>query len=361
MPAPPDIASRKADHLALATSGDVGFVHKTALWEEVDFLHDALPELAVDEIDLQVDWLGKRLRAPFVIAAMTGGTPAAEAINRDLAAAAEAHGIGFCFGSQRPLLTRGIEAGYRVRDVAPSALVVGNIGVVQAGAVPTQRLKDLLAFSGADALAIHLNPGQEMAQPEGDRDFRGGLSTIQRIIGEIGVPVLVKETGCGISRAAGERLARIGVKWIDAGGAGGTSWIAVEMHRAHDEERSVAERFRDWGIPTAACVAGLGGLGPALCATGGVANGLDAAKALALGSTCVGVARPLLQARARGPAHLDRAILDLVGELRTAMLLTGCRTVSDLHALPLVLGERLLRWVPKAAPVRARTVGGLAG
>lgn len=357
MPDPHDIAARKADHLALATSGDVGFVNKTALWEHVELVHDALPELSVADIDLRVDWLGKTLRAPMVIAAMTGGTAKAEAINHDLAAAAEAHGIGFCFGSQRPLLSRGIEAGYRVRGVAPTTLVVGNIGVVQAAAVSAARLRELLAFSGADALALHLNPGQEMAQPEGDRDFRGGLATIRRVVAELGVPVLVKETGCGISRSLGERLVAAGVRWIDTGGAGGTSWVAVEMHRANPEERALAARFRDWGIPTAATVAGLAGLNVGVCATGGVASGLDAAKALALGATCVGVARPLLQARERGVGALDRAIVALIAELRTAMVLTGCANVAALRAAPLVVGEPLLRWIPAASAVRARLVG----
>ena len=349
MPAPHDISARKADHLALCTDGDVGFVGKTALWEDLDFVHDAIPELAVAELDLGVDWLGKRLRAPLVIAAMTGGTERAEAVNRDLAAAAQAHGLGFCFGSQRPLLTRGIEVGYRVRDVAPTALIVGNIGVVQAGSVTTARLRELVQFSGADALAIHLNPGQEMAQPEGDRDFRGGLDTIRRVVSELGLPVLVKETGCGLSRQVGERLVAAGVRWLDTGGAGGTSWIAVEMHRADADARAPAERFRDWGIPTAASLAALATLPVAVCATGGVASGLDAAKALALGAACVGVARPLLQAQARGTASLDQAILTLLAELRMAMVLVGAKDIAALRSVPLVAGPTLLRWAPALA------------
>lgn len=348
MPDTSDIAARKADHLTLATSGDVAFQQKTALWDAMDLVHDALPELAVDEVNLATEWLGRPLRAPVVIAAMTGGTARAAAINRDLAAAAEAHGIGFCFGSQRPLLARGIEDGYRVRDVAPNALVVGNLGVVQAAAVPTARLRELVEFSGANALAIHLNPGQEMAQPEGDRDFRGGLAAIARIVAELGVPVLVKETGCGLSRRVGERLAAVGVRYVDTGGAGGTSWIAVEMHRADPERRALAARFRDWGIPTAASVAALRGLPLGICATGGVASGLDAAKAIALGATCVGVARPFLQAQAEGVAALDRAIEAFIAELRTAMVLTGSRTLADLRAAPRVLAEPLPRWIAAA-------------
>ncbi len=357
MPGPQDIASRKADHLALATSGDVAFLQKSAAWEHIDFLHDALPELTIDEVDLSTDWLGKRLRAPLVIAAMTGGTPRAEAINLALAAAAEAHGIGFCFGSQRPLLSRGIAEGYRVRHVAPTALLVGNIGVVQAAAVPTERLRELVAFSEADALAIHLNVGQEMAQPEGDRDFRGGLDTIRRVAAELGRPVLVKETGCGISRAVGQRLVAAGVRSVDTGGAGGTSWVAVEMHRAEEGQRALAERYRDWGIPTAASVCALGGLPLAVCATGGVANGLDAAKAIALGATCVGVARPLLQALAVSEAALHEAITRFVQELRMAMVLVGARSVADLQLVPLVMAEPLRRWLPPGAPVRERLQG----
>ncbi len=345
MPEPHDIAARKADHLALCTDGDVGFVAKTALWEQVELVHDALPELALDQIDLGTTFLGKRLRAPLVIAAMTGGTAAAEAINRDLAAAAEAHGLGFGFGSQRPLLSRGIEAGYRVRDVAPTALVIANLGVIQAGAVPTARLLELCRFSGADALALHLNPGQEMAQPEGDRDFRGGLDTIRRVVAELGLPVLVKETGCGLSRRVGERLLAAGVRAVDTGGAGGTSWIAVEMHRADADRRALAERLRDWGIPTAASVAGLAPLGLEVCATGGVANGVDAAKALALGARCVGVARPLLQAQARGAAALDAAIQSLLAELRAVMLLTGSADLAALRAAPRVVGPARARWI----------------
>ncbi len=357
MPDSPDITSRKADHLSLATDGDVGFLQKSAGWNDLDFVHDALPELHLDEVDLGVDWLGKRLRAPLVIAAMTGGTPRAEAINLALAAAAEAHGIGFCFGSQRPLLSRGVVDGYRVRHVAPTALVVGNIGVVQAAAVSTERLRELCAFSGADALAIHLNAGQELAQPEGDRDFRGGLDTIRRVVAELGLPVLVKETGCGLSRHTGERLVAAGVRAVDTGGAGGTSWVAVEMHRAAGEQRSLAERFREWGIPTAASVAGLGGLPLTICATGGVASGLDVAKALALGATCAGVARPLLQAHARGGTALHDTITTIVNELRTAMVLVGARQVADLRRVPLVMAEPLRRWLPPGAPVRTRLYG----
>ncbi len=330
MPAAPDIATRKADHLALCAEGDVGFVHKRNGFDAIDLVHDALPELHADELDLSCTWLGQRLRAPIVIAAMTGGTPRAELVNRDLARAAEALGLGFCFGSMRPLLVRGIEAGYSVRDVAPTALLVANIGVVQARDTPTAGLRELLDRTGSNALALHLNPAQEMAQPGGDRDFRGGLDAIRRVVEELGAPVVVKETGAGLSRRVIERLLSVGVGWVDVGGAGGTSWVAVEMHRAEGPQQAAARTFRDWGIPTARCVEAARDLPVEICATGGVATGLDVAKAIALGARCAGIARPLLQAQALGYEHLLGTLETLLAELRMAMVLTGCR---DLEAL----------------------------
>jgi len=248
-----DIGSRKSEHLDLCIEDDVAFQDKTNLFEEVQLVHDALPELALDEIDLRTELVGKTLRAPLVIAAMTGGVERANAINRDLASVAEELGIGFALGSQRPLLTHGIEDGYRVRDVAPTALVLGNIGLVQARETSTAALGRLVEQVGADALCLHLNPAMEVVQPGGDRDFRGGLDTIARVVRELPVPVIVKETGCGLSRRVGERIKECGVQWVDTSGAGGTSWVGVETKRAK-ATKALGERFWDWGIPTAASV-----------------------------------------------------------------------------------------------------------
>ncbi len=347
------IASRKADHIALCVDGDVGFEHKTNLFEDIELEHDALPELDMDEIDLSTTFALVRLRAPLIIAAMTGGTADADRINRELAAAAQHFGLGFGFGSQRPLLMRGIRDGYFIRDVAPDALVLGNIGVVQARETPTARLRELIDQTGCDALCVHLNPAMEVIQPGGDRDFRGGLDTIRRLVGELGKPIIVKETGCGLSRRVGERLLGAGVTHVDTSGAGGTSWVAVEAARAKDGQRALGERFLDWGITTAASVAQLRGLGLTVCATGGISNGLEIAKALALGATCAGVARPLLQAQARGELHA--AIQALLDELRVACLLTGAGSVRDLADVPRRVGARLAGWANvglDAAPLR---------
>ncbi len=355
MSSPPAISSRKADHLDLCTDGDVGFRHKTNLLEEVELIHDALPELAVGDVDLTTEFAGKTLRAPLIIAAMTGGVDRAEAINRDLASVAQELGIGFAFGSQRPLLTKGIRAGYEVRGVAPDALVIGNIGIVQATTTSTEALAELVSTCGADALVVHLNPAMEVVQPGGDSDFRGGLDTIARLVQDMPVPIIVKETGCGLSRRVGARLATLGVRWVDTSGAGGTSWVAVETARAQGDQRSLGETFWDWGIPTAGSVAQLSGLGLGICATGGLGNGLQVAQAIALGATCGGIARRFLQAHAAGGrARVLEAATRTIAEIRIACLLTGCRTPAELREAPLVVGPGLARWVPRTSPLAVR-------
>ena len=354
----PDIASRKADHLDLCASDAVAFRTKSTLLEEVELVHDALPELAVSDIDLSTPFVGKALRAPIVIAAMTGGVDRAEVINRDLAAIADELGFAFGFGSMRPLLQHGLADGYHVRDVAPNAVLLGNIGVVQARSTPSRALAQLVADTGCDALCVHLNPAMEVVQPEGDDNFRGGLDTIERLVGELPVPVIVKETGCGLSRRVAERLVSRGVRWVDVSGAGGTSWVAVEALRAKAKTRALGELYWDWGIPTAASVAQLSGLGLGVVATGGLGSGLDVARAIALGATAGGLARRLLIAWNQGGRDGARAAaIELVDEVRVACLLTGSRTPADLAEAPLLVGASLRRWVPPASPLARRLLG----
>ncbi len=343
----PDHTRRKADHLDLCASDDVAFQGKTTLLEQVELVHDALPELRIPDIDLSVELVGKRLRAPLVIAAMTGGLARAEAVNKDLAALAQEYGLAFGFGSMRPLLEQGVTTGYLVRDVAPDAVIFGNLGVVQARGASTQQVADMLGATGCDALCIHLNPAQEVVQAGGDEDFTGGYDTIARYVAELPVPVIVKETGCGLSRKVGTRLAALGVRHVDVGGAGGTSWVGVETLRARAATRTLGETYWDWGIPTAASVLQLRGLGLKIIATGGVTNGLDIARAIALGATAGGMARPFLQAWARGGQSAAREqITQILLELRVAHLLTSSRTPADLQHAPTHLGPALTRWLP---------------
>ena len=352
----PDIRSRKAEHLSLCETDQVAFSDKTTLFEAMDLIHEALPEMAISEIDLSVNFAGKTLAAPLIIAAMTGGVEDADPINRDLAALAEELGIGFGFGSQRPLLEKRIQAGYAVRDRAPSTLILGNIGIIQARDASTSDLQSMVDECGTDALCVHLNPAMEVIQAGGDQDFRGGLETLQRLHEDLKVPIVVKETGCGLSRSVGKRIQAIGIEWADCSGAGGTSWVGVETLRARAKTQALGERFWDWGIPTAASVAQLNGLNLGICATGGVKNGLDIAKAIALGARCGGMARPVLQAYARGGMDEARDLLQgVIDEIRLACLLTGSRTPADLANKPIRVNTQLADWFASDSELAIRS------
>jgi len=341
----PDIRSRKAAHLDLCATDQVGFRTKTPLFEQVQLIHDALPELDLPAIDTRSVVCDRPVAAPLIIAGMTGGLDRAEAINRDLARVAQQLGLGFGFGSMRPLLEQGVQLGYRVRDIAPDVPLLGNLGVVQARDASDQQIVDLIGLTEVDALAVHLNPAQEVVQAGGDTDFRGGLDTYQRLVQLLDIPVLAKETGCGLSRSVAERLAAVGVRWVDTGGAGGTSWVGVETLRARAATQRLGELYWDWGIPTAASVLQLSGTGLRVIATGGVSSGLDIAKAVALGADAAGMARPFLQAWNHG--GFDAALAlgeELVNELRVAMLLTGSADVAALKRAPRRLGPQLQGW-----------------
>ncbi|MCA9570649.1 MAG: type 2 isopentenyl-diphosphate Delta-isomerase [Myxococcales bacterium] len=341
----PDIRARKASHLDLCATDDVAFSTKTTLLEQVHLVHDALPELDVDTIDLHSHVVGLPVRAPLVIAAMTGGIQRAESVNRALAEVAEALGIAFGFGSMRPLLEDGITLGYRVRDIAPTAVLFGNLGVVQARSASDQQLVDLVGTTGVSALALHLNPAQEVVQDGGDTDFTGALDTFARVREVLDVPVFAKETGCGISQRVAERLRTRGIEWVDVGGAGGTSWVGVETLRARAATERLGRLFWDWGIPTAASVIQVRRVGLRAIATGGIHNGLDVARSIALGASAAGMARPFLQAlNAGGPDQARRFAEEVLHELRVAMLLTGSADIAALQAVPRVLGPDLERW-----------------
>ncbi len=350
-----DIGQRKTDHIELCATADVGFRAETTLFECLRFVHDAAPELHWDDIDTTRVVLGKRLRAPLFIAAMTGGTEEAGRINRELASIAEARGYGFGLGSQRAMLKRPESRGsYAVRDAAPTALLLGNIGVVQARESGPEVLRALVRDVGADALCVHLNPAMELVQSDGDRDFRGGIATLARLVQELGVPVVAKETGCGLSREVGLRLAKAGVRHVDVSGAGGTSWVAVETKRAaaatDEDARALGEALWDWGIPTAASVAEVAGVGfETVIATGGVTSGLEVAKAIALGATAAGVARPVLRALREGGRAAASATLERIErELRAVMLLTGSQDLGALRRARRVVRGELGAWLSQS-------------
>jgi isopentenyl-diphosphate delta-isomerase len=342
-----DISQRKRDHIELCATGPVGFRDVTTLFECVRLVHDALPELSVDDIDTSVTLLGKKLRAPLVIAAMTGGTDEAAELNRTLASIAEERGYGFGLGSQRAMHHKSeLTYTYRVRDAAPTTLVLGNVGMMQAREMSNEQLRELASAIGADALCVHLNPAMEIVQPEGDRDFRGGISLFARLVEGLGIPVVAKETGNGISHRAASKLRAAGVRHVDTSGAGGTSWVGVETLRAQNEAKRLGEALWDWGIPTAASTMACAHAGfETIIATGGVKSGSDVARALALGATAAGIARPALQAlKAGGRQGAVRFFEDIERELRALMLLTGSRTVRDLSRAPKIITGALREW-----------------
>lgn len=354
----PGISERKADHIELCAKGDVGFHRKTTMLELVDLVHDALPELALDEIDTSVTIMGKKLRAPIFISAMTGGTAKARDINRELAGIAEERGYGFGLGSQRAMLRGDRDDTYQVRDVAPNALILGNIGAVQARELSTDAVQDLIGRVGADALCVHMNPAQEIVQPGGDRYFAGALGAMERLAEELSVPVVAKETGCGIGPKTAKRISRAGVKHIDVSGAGGTSWVAVETERAAAGARSLGLALREWGVPTAASVMIAKKTRPrfeTIIATGGIQSGVDAAKAIVLGAHAAGLARPVLQALVNGGRDgALRFLAQVEAEIRAVMLLVGAGSVRALRKAPYVMTGELPRWAELArAPRKA--------
>jgi isopentenyl-diphosphate delta-isomerase len=342
-----DIRQRKADHLALCATDEVAFRNRTTLLECVELVHDSLPELAVADLDLSVSLLGKRLRAPLLIAAMTGGTQEAGEVNHTLAKIADRRGYAFGLGSQRAMQRAPDTAWtYDVRKVAPNVLLFGNVGVVQAREQTSQTLGTLVNDIGADALCVHMNPAMEVIQPEGDNDFRGCVETFARLKRELPVPVIAKETGNGISPRTAHRLREVGIGHIDVSGAGGTSWVGVETLRADGEAKAVGERFWDWGVPTAASVVYCKRAGHEVIATGGIRTGLDVARAIALGAKIAGIARPVLQALKEGGEAGAEAFLERVErELSTVMLLTGSRTLANLERAPRVVRGELNDWL----------------
>jgi len=342
----PEIVNRKRSHFDLCAHQDVEFRHKTTLFEDVELVHQPLTETLLDEIDLSVTVLGRRLSYPVVITGMTGGTPEAGRFNREVAALASRLGIGFGVGSQRVMLAHPeVRETFQVRDVAPEVLLLGNIGIAQAREMSTREVQRLADDIQADALCVHLNTAMEIIQEQGDHDFRGSLAAIRRLVKELPVEIIVKETGCGFARETGVRLAEAGVRWIDVSGAGGTSWVGVETLR-NNALRHLGEAFWDWGIPTAASVCELRSLGLNLIASGGMRTGMQAAKALALGARAVGVALPVLRAYVEGGVEgVEIFIRALCSELRAALMLCGCARVEDLTPDRAVIGGRLLEWV----------------
>jgi isopentenyl-diphosphate delta-isomerase len=353
-----EVKQRKAEHVAISLGHDVA-VPQSATWSDVRLVHQALPEVDLEAIDTSADFLGRRLRHPVLISSLTGGHPDVAAINGRLAALAEANGLAMGVGSQRAaLVTPKLAATYAVaRERAPTAFLMANIGAPQLiaqrrhPAFTSVEVRQAVEMIRADALIVHLNYLQEAAQPEGDRRARGCLAALRRLTGEVGVPVMAKETGAGISFEQAHALAAAGVAAIDVGGAGGSSMAALEAQRAQgrgdDQTAAIGALYRDWGIPTPISVveARAGAPELAIVATGGVRSGLDAARALALGATLVAMGFPFLKAASEGEAALQALLGGFLAELRVAMQLVGAGSVAELRRAPVVVGGETRAWL----------------
>ena len=327
--------SRKLEHLRINLKEDVQFQQTTNGLEQYRFTHQALPNLDLNEIKLSTRFFEKTLRAPFLISSMTGGADEAERINLTLAAAAQATGIAMGLGSQRAAIEdESLAYSYEVRRVAPDILLFANLGAVQLNyTYSIDQCRRAVEMIEADALILHLNSIQEAVQAGGNTNWKGLLKKIEHVCRALPVPVIAKEVGFGISEEAARQLASTGVAAIDVAGAGGTSWTAVESRRAPSPFlRQLAEAFWDWGIPTAQSIEYVrrGAPNVPIIASGGIRDGVEAAKCIALGAGLVGFASPMLRLADRGVEDTIEGIKLLEEELRTAMFGIG---VPDLGAL----------------------------
>ena len=335
------IGSRKSDHIRINLEEDVRSGLTTGL-ERYRFVHRALPELDLENIDLCQELFGRRLQAPLLISSMTGGTEQAAEINRTLASAAQQSGIAMGLGSQRAALEHPeLASSFQVRPYAPDVLLLANLGAIQLnygyGVEECQRAVDMIE---ADALILHLNALQEAVQPEGETRWSGLLSKIEMVCRTLPVPVIAKEVGWGFSKEDVRRLAEAGVAAIDVAGAGGTSWSQVEMHRATNEsQRRLAAAFVDWGIPTAEAITNVCSAAPelVLIASGGLRSGVDIAKCIALGARLGGMAGPFLKAAARSLEDTLQVIEEVTREIRVCMFAAGAGSLEALGDVELTV------------------------
>lgn len=345
--------SRKSSHIKICLEKDVEAHTIKTGFDDIYLVHTSLPEINTVNIDLSTHFCGKKLSAPIVIEAMTGGTKQSKEINSLLAGAAESLGIAMGVGSQRvaienPELTDTFKI---VREKAPNAFLIANIGAAQlAKGFGLREVKIAIDMIEADALAIHLNPLQEAVQPEGEANFAKVIEKIRELTNSIDIPIIAKETGAGISAEVAKNLESAGVKCIDVSGAGGTSWAAVEYYRAtkaRDAQRqSIAKAFWDWGIPTAVSIVEVSkSTALPVIASGGVRTGMNVAKAIALGADLAGMSLPLLKPAFVGQEKILKTLKMLIEELKTTMFLSGAKSISDLKSIPVIVTGFTAEWL----------------
>ncbi|HIJ15302.1 MAG TPA: type 2 isopentenyl-diphosphate Delta-isomerase [Methanosphaera sp.] len=326
------ISDRKLAHLEICKNNDVEH-HVTTGFEDIELVHRTLPEVNFDDIDTSIDLLGNTLDSPLIISAITGGHEASKEINKNIAIATESTGIAMGVGSQRAGITHEelTDTFTVVRDYAHESMIIGNIGAPQVDYAPKA-----IEMLDCDALAVHLNPLQEIIQPEGDINAKGYVESIKEICSETNIPIIAKETGAGIDGRDARILEKIGVDAIDIQGVGGTSWAAVETYRA--ENPDLGNLFWDWGIPTAvSTIEVLENTSLPVISSGGIRNGLEAAKAISLGADCVGMALPFLKYAYESPELIEEKINQFTRELKTAMFLVGASNIEELKQKRLII------------------------
>lgn len=350
---PTKTQGRKSNHIQICLEEDVLHRQVTTGFEDIYFIHKALPEIERSKISLATTVFGHKFSAPLIVEAMTGGTAEAMKINATIASAVEELGLGMGVGSQRAAIEKpSLKKTFAItRKKAPTAFLIANIGgpqlVKEYGVKEAKKAVDMM---NADALAIHLNALQEAVQPEGEPNFRGVPNKIGEIAQVLEVPVIVKETGAGIAAEEAKLLASMRVAGIDVAGVGGTSWAAVEYYRSkkkRDEFRQrLGEAFWDWGIPTAiSLIETLQSVSISVIASGGVRTGVDVAKTLAFGADLAGMARPILPAATKGTKEVVRTLRVVIEGLRNAMFLVGTESVPKLKEVPLVITGKTAEWL----------------
>jgi len=343
-------SGRKLDHLRICLNREVQSRVKTTTFEDIHLVHRALPDADLGGVDLSTELFGKRLAAPIIIAGMTGGTRRALKINTSLAEVAERLKLGMGVGSQRAALENPDQAAsFTVtRDKAPTALLIANIGYSQlAKGYGVKEAAKAVEMIKADILAVHLNPLHEAIQVEGETDLRNAVKRIRELTQTLEIPVIAKETGAGISAEAAKMLEEAGIAAIDIGGAGGTSWAAVEYYRAgRGLKKALGSTFWEWGIPTAISLVEVKKTtNLKVIATGGVRNGIQAAKAIALGADAVGLGLPLLSPAATSSAKVEERLEQLISELRVAAFLSGAKNIPELKRVPVVVTGLAADWL----------------
>ena len=351
-----EVTQRKLEHINVALGQEIA-VPQRANWHDIHFVHQALPEVDLDQIDTSVTFLHRTLRYPIFISSLTGGHPDVTVINRNLARAAETYGLALGVGSQRAaIVDPELASSYSVtREHAPNAFLIANVGAPQLiaqarhPAFTLEQIQSAIAMLQANALAVHMNSLQEAAQAEGDRRALGVAAALRALTAQIAVPVIAKETGAGVSREQALVLRSCNVSAIDVGGAGGSSMAVMEAARSQargdEQSRKIGLLYQDWGIPTPISVVEASVARLPLISTGGIRTGLDVVRAIALGATLVGIGFPFLKAASESYEKVCQVLEGIIAEMKVAMQLSGAATIEALHTTDIVVTGATREWL----------------